>query len=65
MTTSENKLPYSAEIKSILLTSFDGSRQLNILPQMVEFTLYESIFNPLMKAELTLRMKLVYSLTSH
>lgn len=50
----ENRLPYSAEIKSIMLMSFDGSHHLDIFPQMLELTIYESIFSPLIKAELTL-----------
>jgi len=44
--------PLELNITSVIIQKFDKSESLNIFPQFVEFILYQSIFEPVMKAEL-------------
>ena len=47
-----NKNPLEVVIGDVTIIKFDGKDQLSILPQFVELTLYQSIFEPVMKAEM-------------
>ena len=49
-----NKNPFNVRFNSITITKFNGSDKLDITPQVVEFTLYQSIFTPLLRADMVL-----------
>jgi hypothetical protein len=47
-----DKNPLEVVISDVTIIKFDGNDQLSIMPQFVELTLYQSIFEPVMKAEM-------------
>ena len=47
-----NSNPFNTAIKDVTITKFNGSETLSIMPQVVEFILYQSIFSPTLKASL-------------
>lgn len=47
-----NQNPLEVVIGDVTIIKFDGKDQLSILPQFLELTLYQSIFEPVMKAEM-------------
>jgi len=47
-----NLNPLQIKIDDITITKFDGSDTMSILPQFVELVLYQSIFEPALKAEM-------------
>jgi hypothetical protein len=44
--------PLEINLKNITITKFDGTDILNLMPQFVELSVYQSIFEPVMRAEL-------------
>ena len=44
--------PLELKIVGVYIQKFDGTDQLNILPQYVELTIYQSMFEPTIKAEM-------------
>lgn len=51
---TDNRLPFVAKIESIRLINFQADAVIDLMPQMREFTIYESVFSPLLKAELVI-----------
>jgi hypothetical protein len=47
-----NLNPLEIKIKDVTITKFNGTDKMSILPQFVEFTIYQSIFEPSIKAEM-------------
>lgn len=46
--------PYGVTIKDVVIQKFDGSEPMSIKPQVVEFVLYQSVFSPILKANLAI-----------
>lgn len=44
--------PFSVDIVSMTIEKFNGNDKINILPQFIEINIFQSIFSPLMRAEL-------------
>lgn len=49
-----NKNPFNVKFLSIVITKFNGTDKLDITPQVLEFTLFQSIFSPLLRADMAL-----------
>jgi hypothetical protein len=49
-----NLNPLEIRLSKITITKFDGSDKLDLIPQFVELSVYQSIFEPVMRAELLL-----------
>lgn len=47
-----DKNPLEIIVNYVKFTKFDGSDTIDIMPQFIELTLYQSIFEPVMKAEM-------------
>jgi hypothetical protein len=47
-----DKNPLEVVISDVIITKFNGKDKQSIFPQFVELTLYQSIFEPVMKAEM-------------
>lgn len=47
-------IPHESEIEEIILISFDGTKTISLMAQMVELTFFESLFEPMQKAEMLL-----------
>ena len=47
-----SKNPLEVVISEITIIKFDGKNKQNIMPQFIELNLYQSIFEPVMKAEM-------------
>lgn len=52
MTDSPN--PFTARVLDIQMTKFNGSDPMGIMPQVMELNIYQSVFSPIIKAELVL-----------
>jgi hypothetical protein len=50
MNSSSN--PFNAKLENVVITKFDGSDKMSLMPQVAEFTLYQSIFSPLLTADI-------------
>ena len=50
--TLADKNPLETAISDVSIMKFDGSDKMSIMPQFTELTLYQSIFEPVMKAEM-------------
>lgn len=46
--------PYGVTIKDVVIKKFNGSEPMSIKPQVVEFVLYQSVFSPILKANLAI-----------
>lgn len=49
-----DKLPLQTKIEEVWLINFDGSRKIDIFPQVFEINLFESLFSSLKKASITI-----------
>lgn len=54
MTESKIYNPFGVTIDNIMMTKFGGTEPMSIMGQMVEFTLYQSVFSPILKAHLVM-----------
>jgi len=50
MNSSNN--PFNAKLEDVVITKFNGSDKMSLMPQVAEFTLYQSIFSPLLTADI-------------
>lgn len=48
------KNPFGVILKDVILRKFDDKEPMSILPQVAEFSLYQSIFSPILKAQLVI-----------
>lgn len=46
------KNPYRVTVEDVVIKKFGGAEPMSIFPQFVEFVLYQSIFSPILKAQL-------------
>ena len=46
------KNPYGVTVEDIVIKKFGGGEPMSIYPQFVEFVLYQSVFSPILKAQL-------------
>lgn len=46
------KNPYRVTVEDIIIKKFNGAEPMSIFPQFVEFVLYQSVFSPILKAQL-------------
>lgn len=46
--------PFNAKLEQVIVTKFNGTDKLSIMPQVAEFTLHQSIFSPILKADLVI-----------
>jgi len=46
-----NLNPLEIQIEEVTITKFNGNEKMSILPQFVEITIFQSIFEPTIKAE--------------
>lgn len=44
--------PFNIKIQDIVITKFDGTNPLNLMSQFVEISIYQSLYKPLIKAEM-------------
>jgi hypothetical protein len=51
---SDTYNPYVVKLEEVFITKFNGTDRLNIMPQVVEFVLHQSIFSSVLKATLVL-----------
>lgn len=49
-----NNNPFNVRLVSVTITKFNGSDKLEITPQVMEFTLYQSIFSPILRADMAI-----------
>lgn len=47
-----NTNPFNVRLVDVVITKFNGTERLSIVPQVVEFVVYQSVFSPVMKASL-------------
>jgi len=52
MTDSAN--PFTARVVDIQMTKFNGGDPMGIMPQVMELNIYQSVFSPIIKAELVI-----------
>jgi len=52
MNNSNN--PFNAKLEQVAITKFNGTDKMSIMPQVAEFTLHQSIFSPIMKADMAI-----------
>lgn len=52
MNNSNN--PFNAKLEQVAITKFNGKDKMSIMPQVAEFTLHQSIFSPIMKADMAI-----------
>jgi len=52
MNNSSN--PFNAKLEQVAITKFNGTDKMSIMPQVAEFTLHQSIFSPIMKADMAI-----------
>ena len=52
MNSSNN--PFNAKLEEVAITKFNGTDKISIMPQVAEFTLHQSIFSPIMKADMVI-----------
>ena len=45
--------PFNVKLEDITIQKFAGTDKISIMPQVAEFVLYQSIFSPLLKADIT------------
>lgn len=50
-----SKNPFNIRYSSITITKFNGAESLNIIPQVMELTIHQSIFSPVIKASLAIQ----------
>ena len=50
MNNSNN--PFNVKLEDVIITKFNGSDRMSIMPQVIEFVLYQSIFSPIIKADI-------------
>jgi hypothetical protein len=50
--SSVNNNPFNVKLVDVVITKFDGTDSMSIMPQVAEFTLYQSIFSALLKADI-------------
>ena len=50
MNNSSN--PFNAKLEQVIITKFNGSDRMSIMPQIAEFTLHQSIFSTMLKADM-------------
>ncbi len=48
------KNPYRVTVEDVVIKKFGGGEPMSIFPQFVEFVLYQSIFSPILKAQLVI-----------
>ena len=51
---SDNYNPYVVKLEEVFMTKFNLTDRLNIMPQVLEFVLHQSIFSPVIKATLVI-----------
>ena len=47
--------PFNAKIEDIVIRKFNGSQNMSIMPQVAELVIYQSIFAPIIKAQLLIQ----------
>lgn len=52
--STENRLPFVARIEHIHLINFNATSKIDLMPQFRELVVFESVFAPLLKAELVI-----------
>ena len=52
MNNSSN--PFNAKLEAVAITKFNGTDKMSIMPQVAEFTLHQSIFSPILKADMAI-----------
>lgn len=50
----ENRNPFNVRVSSIVMTKFNGTDKIDITPQMAEFTIYQSVFSTILKADMVM-----------
>ena len=50
MNSSDN--PFNVTLQDIIITKFNGTDRMSVMPQVVEFVLYQSIFSAMLKADI-------------
>jgi hypothetical protein len=48
-----NSNPFQVEIREITIERFNSTEKMSIMPQFVELNLYQNVFSPFMRAEMT------------
>ena len=51
---NNNTNPFNVKFEQVLMTKFNGQDKMNITPQVMEFTLYQTIFDSLIKADMVI-----------
>lgn len=46
--------PFNVKLEKVIITKFNGTDRMDITPQIQEFTLHQSIFSPILKADMVL-----------
>jgi hypothetical protein len=46
--------PFNVRLEKVIITKFNGTDRMDITPQIQEFTLHQSIFSPVIKADMVL-----------
>jgi hypothetical protein len=51
---NNNTNPFNVKFEQVFMTKFSGQDRMNITPQVMEFTLYQTIFDNLIKADMVI-----------
>lgn len=51
---ADNTNPFNVKLENVTISKFNGADAMSIMPQVIEFTLYQSVFQPIIKADLVM-----------